>query len=267
MYRAQHQQAAQAVSRQPAQRCCIGSPRNPCLPQALHIAAERCAGGKAAAGAIRALLNAGAAATAVDGGGRQALHLAIGAPATALEAVQVLLTHRADPNAACLAGGGWRPLHAVALLPDGGAAAQLIAALVEAGGRLDAADAAGSTALAWTARNVHQRAGSDASGRAAAASIAAALIAAGASPHARDAAGMQPLHCAAAAAADNSSAAKLINVLVAAGAGLESRDAAGRTPLELAAAAAAAKGGDAGAAAVQVLVEAGASAGPLLRRL
>lgn len=246
---------------------------------ALHIAATRCSGGKAAVGAMRALLSAGASVLAVDAEGRQPLHLAIGASDTALEAVQVLLEGGADPNAACLgsggqACGGWRPLHAVALLPDGHAAAQLVALLVSAGARVDAADAAGSTALMWTARNEHrQQAGSSSgssggSAEPTAAAIAAAFLAAGASLAACDSAGSTALHCAAAAAAHNSAAPQLIATLLEAGAEakLEAEDAGKQTPLQLAVAAAA-QGGGAGAAAVQVLLEAGASAGPLLRLL
>jgi ankyrin repeat protein len=127
------------------------------------------------AGAARALLEAGADPNCLDGHGHAPLHCARDAGAA-----RALLDAGADPN---LAGGGIRharPLHRAAALEDGHAARDVLGALLQAGADPALRDADEHTAL-------H---------RARTKAAVEALVAAGARLDARNKHGQLPLHAA-----------------------------------------------------------------------
>lgn len=255
----------------------------------LHLACARARQGWPAAGAVRLLLAGGAAPAALNSAGHAPLHAVLREPLSqaALAALEALLQGGASPSLPC---AGVPPLCLAAGFADGATAVRVMAALLGAGARVDAAAAAdGATPLHFAARNPHlywppssgstvsgstDAPGSDSTGqqrapvvrakRSAGADAIAFLARAGANPAAVDRAGLQPLAaCAAAAHACAPAAAAVVAALAAAGADLDAPDGRGRPPL----AHAMTNPSPAGRAAIQALTEAGASPAPLLARL
>lgn len=254
----------------------------------LHTAAQRARRGLPAAGAIRQLLAAGAAADALNASGLAPLHVVLQEPlsGTALAALRTLLRGGASPS---LPGpGGTLPLHTAAAFSDGGAAVRAIRALAEAGADVNAAGASGhGTAMHTAAVNGGlywpPTAGAGPAGggtmllpqlspagrpavrikESAGAAIVAALAAAGGDASALNAAGLAPLHACAAHARHPAATAAVVAALAAAGADVDAPDAGGKlTPMHHAMR----NPSPAGPSVIAALAEAGASARPLLQR-
>ena len=254
----------------------------------LHMAAQRARRGLPAAGAIRQLLAAGAAADARNASGAAPLHMLLQEPlsAAALAALRALLRGGASP--ALPGPGGALPLHTAAAFADGSAAVRVVRALVEAGADVSASSTSGqgtamhaaavNSGLYWPPTVGASPAGGSGlllpqlrhAGRpavrikhSAGAAIVAALAAAGGDVCALSAAGLSPLHACAAHARHPAAAAAVVAALAAAGADVDAPDAGGkltamhhamRNPTP------------AGPCIIAALAEAGASARPLLQR-